>query len=212
MVYEIPYQVNKSKIIEKISDFIDEKKFNYLETIQDESTEDIRIILTPKNRTFKSEVIMEDLFKNTDLETRFSINLNAIDDKLEPKIFNLKNSLSSFLDHRFIVLKRRSKFRLLKTENRIEILRGFIIVFSHLNQVIKILRTETEPEKRLIKHFKINKRQAEAILGMRLRQLKKLEEEQIKDEHKELLANKKMLELILKSKVKQIFFQFIYIF
>ena len=147
---------------------------------------------------------MEDLFKNTDFETRFSINFNAINNKLEPKVFNLKESLTSFIDHRFIVLKRRSKFRLLKTENRIEILKGFLIVFSHLNQVIKIIRTEIDPEKKLIKQFKINKRQAEAILGMRLRQLKKLEEKQIKDEYKELLLNKKMLELILKSRAKQV--------
>tara|TARA_B110001454_G_scaffold217598_1_gene243337 strand:+ start:484 stop:2691 length:2208 start_codon:yes stop_codon:yes gene_type:complete len=204
VIYEIPYQVNKSRIIEKISDLIDEKKINYLETIQDESTEDIRVVLIPKNRTFKSEVVMEDLFKNTDLEIRFSINLNAINSKLEPKVFNLKDTLKSFLDHRFAVLKRRSKFRLIKTENRIEILKGFLIVFSHLNQVIKIIRTDNQPEKKLMKTFKINHRQADAILAMRLRQLKKLEENHIKDEHKNLLINKKELELILRSKSKQI--------
>ena len=203
VINEIPYQVNKSKIIEKISEMIDDKKINYLETIQDESTEDIRIVLIPKNRTFKPNVVMEDLFKNTDLEIRYSINLNAISSKLEPKIFSLKESLLSFLNHRYDVLKRRSKFRLLKAKNRIEILKGFLIVFAYLNQVIKIIRTEDNPEKKLMQKFKINQRQAEAILAMRLRQLKKLEEKQIKDEHKELLATKKELELILRSKTKQ---------
>tara|TARA_B110000003_G_scaffold196981_1_gene195634 strand:- start:1189 stop:3414 length:2226 start_codon:yes stop_codon:yes gene_type:complete len=203
VVNEIPYQVNKSKIIEKISEMIDDKKINYLETIQDESTEDIRIVLIPKNRSFKPNVVMEDLFKNTDLEIRYSINLNAISSKLEPKIFSLKDSLLSFLNHRYDVLKRRSKFRLLKAQNRIEILKGFLIVFAYLNQVIKIIRTEDNPEKKLMQKFKINKRQAEAILAMRLRQLKKLEEKQIKEEHKELLATKKELELILRSKTKQ---------
>ena len=203
IINEIPYQVNKSKIIEKISEMIDEKKINYLETIQDESTEDIRIVLIPKNRTFKSDVVMEDLFKNTDLEIRYSINLNAISSKLEPKVFSLKDSLISFLNHRYNVLKRRSKFRLTKAQNRIEILKGFLIVFSHLNQVIKIIRSSDNPEKELMKTFKINQRQAEAILAMRLRQLKKLEEKQIKEEHKELLSIKKELELILRSKIKQ---------
>ena len=146
---------------------------------------------------------MEDLFKNTDLEIRYSINLNAISSKLEPKVFSLKDSLISFLNHRYNVLKRRSKFRLTKAQNRIEILKGFLIVFSHLNQVIKIIRSSDNPEKELMKIFKINQRQAEAILAMRLRQLKKLEERQIKEEHKELLSIKKELELILRSKIKQ---------
>ena len=130
VVNEIPYQVNKSKIIEKISEMIDDKKINYLETIQDESTEDIRIVLIPKNRSFKPNVVMEDLFKNTDLEIRYSINLNAISSKLEPKIFSLKDSLLSFLNHRYDVLKRRTKFRLLKAQNRIEILKGCLLYTS----------------------------------------------------------------------------------
>ena len=147
IVYEIPYQVNKSRIIEKISDLIDAKKANYLEAIQDESAEDIRIVLIPKNRTFKPEVIFEDLCKNSDLEIRFAINFNAINSKLEPKLFSLKESLSSFISHRYDVLKRRTKFRLQQTERRIEILKGFLIVFSNLNRVIKIIRTENDPEK-----------------------------------------------------------------
>ena len=203
IVYEIPYQVNKSRIIEKISDLIDAKKANYLEAIQDESAEDIRIVLIPKNRTFKPEVIFEDLCKNSDLETRFAINFNAINSKLEPKLFSLKESLSSFISHRYDVLKRRTKFRLQQTERRIEILKGFLIVFSNLNRVIKIIRTENDPEKKLIKTFRINKRQAEAILAMRLRQLKKLEEKEMKSEHKELTEYKKELNSILKSKSKQ---------
>ena len=203
VVYEIPYQVNKSRIIEKVSELIDAKKVNYLETIQDESAEDIRIVIIPKNRSFKAEVIMEDLFKNTDLESRFSINLNAINSKLEPKLFSLKDTLKSFIDHRYNILKRRSKYRLNKTESRIEILKGFLIVYSNLNRIIKIIRTESDPEKKLIKTFRLNKRQAEAVLSMRLRQLKKLEEKEIKSEYKDLQIYKKELNLILRSKNKQ---------
>ena len=126
---------------------IDAKKANYLEAIQDESAEDIRIVLIPKNRTFKPEVIFEDLCKNSDLEIRFAINFNAINSKLEPKLFSLKESLSSFISHRYDVLKRRTKFRLQQTERRIEILKGFLIVFSNLNRVIKIIRTENDLKK-----------------------------------------------------------------
>ena len=204
LIYEIPYQVNKSKIIERVSELIDLRKINYLETIQDESAEDIRIILIPKNRTFKPEVIMEDLYKNTDLESRFAINFNAINHKLEPKLFSLKDTLKSFIDHRYTIIKRRSKYRLYKTESRIEILKGFLIVYSNLNRVIKIIRTENDPDKKLMKIFRLNKRQVEAILAMRLRQLKKLEEKEIKSENKGLLAYKKELIQILRSKNKQI--------
>ena len=203
VVNEIPYQVNKSRIIEKVSELIDTKKINYLETIQDESAEDIRIVIIPKNRTFKAEVIMEDLFKNTDLETRFSINLNAINSKLEPRLFSLKDTLKSFIDHRYNILKRRSKYRLKQTESRIELLKGFLIVYANLNKIIKIIRTDSDPEKKLMKIFKLNKRQAEAVLSMRLRHLKKLEEKEIKSEYKDLQIYKKELNLILRSKTKQ---------
>ena len=203
VVNEIPYQVNKSRIIEKVSELIDTKKINYLETIQDESAEDIRIVIIPKNRTFKAEVIMEDLFKNTDLESRFSINLNAINSKLEPRLFSLKDTLKSFIDHRYNILKRRSKYRLKQTESRIELLKGFLIVYANLNKIIKIIRTDSDPEKKLMKTFKLNKRQTEAVLSMRLRQLKKLEEKEIKSEYKDLQVYKKELNLILRSKSKQ---------
>ena len=203
VIYEIPYQVNKSRIIEKVSELIDTKKINYLETIQDESAEDIRIVIIPKNRTFKPEVVMEDLCKNTDLESRFSINLNAINSKLEPKLFTLKDTLKSFIDHRYNILKRRSKYRLKQTESRIELLKGFLIVYANLNRIIKIIRTDPDPEKKLMKTFRLNKRQAEAVLSMRLRQLKKLEEKEIKSEYKDLLIYKKELNLILRSKSKQ---------
>ena len=203
VVNEIPYQVNKSRIIEKVSELIDTKKINYLETIQDESAEDIRIVIIPKNRTFKAEVIMEDLFKNTDLESRFSINLNAINSKLEPRLFSLKDTLKSFIDHRYNILKRRSKYRLKQTESRIELLKGFLIVYANLNKIIKIIRTNPDPEKKLMKTFKLNKRQSEAVLSMRLRQLKKLEEKEIKSEYKDLQIYKKELNFILRSKTKQ---------
>jgi topoisomerase-4 subunit A len=203
VISEIPYQVNKSRIIEKISELIDTKKINYLETIQDESAEDIRIVLLPKTRSIKSTVIMEDIFKSTDLEIRFSINMNAIDSKFEPKLFNLKEILNSFIGHRYEILKRRTKYRLSQTENRIEILKGFLTVFKNLDKIIKIIRTDSDPEKKLIATFKFTKRQVEAVLAMRLRQLKKLEEKEINREYQELVDYRKDLNLILKSKVKQ---------
>ena len=203
VITEIPYQVNKSRIIEKISELIDNKKINYLETIQDESAEDIRIVLLPKTRNIKANVIIEDICKVSDLETRFSINMNAINAKFEPKLFNLKEILNSFIGHRFEILKRRTNYRLAQTENRIEILNGFLIVYKNLEKIIKIIRTDNDPEKKLITAFKFTKRQVEAVLAMRLRQLKKLEEKDIKLEYQELVDYLKELNLILKSKIKQ---------
>jgi len=203
VITEIPYQVNKSRIIEKVSELIDNKKINYLENIQDESAEDIRIVLLPKTRSIKADVIIEDICKVSDLETRFSINMNAINAKFEPKLFNLKDILNSFIGHRFEILKRRTKYRLVQTENRIEILKGFLIVYKNLDKIIKIIRTENDPEKKLISIFKFTKKQVEAVLAMRLRQLKKLEEKDINLEYQELVDYRKGLNLILKSKAKQ---------
>ena len=203
VITEIPYQVNKSRIIEKISELIDNKKINYLETIQDESAEDIRIVLLPKTRNINANVIIEDICKVSDLETRFSINMNAINAKFEPKLFNLKDILNSFIGHRYEILKRRTKYRLLQAENRIEILKGFLIVYKNLDKIIKIIRTDNNPEKKLITTFRFTKRQVEAVLAMRLRQLKKLEEKDIKLEYQELSNYRKELILILKSKTKQ---------
>ena len=203
VITEIPYQVNKSRIIEKISELIDNKKINYLETIQDESAEDIRIVLLPKTRNINANVIIEDICKVSDLETRFSINMNAINAKFEPKLFNLKDILNSFIGHRYEILKRRTKYRLLQAENRIEILKGFLIVYKNLDKIIKIIRTDKDPEKKLITTFRFTKRQVEAVLAMRLRQLKKLEEKDIKLEYQELSNYRKELILILKSKTKQ---------
>ena len=203
VITEIPYQVNKSRIIEKISELIDNKKINYLETIQDESAEDIRIVLLPKTRNINVNVIIEDICKVSDLETRFSINMNAINAKFEPKLFNLKDILNSFIGHRYEILKRRTKYRLLQAENRIEILKGFLIVYKNLDKIIKIIRTDNDPEKKLITTFRFTKRQVEAVLAMRLRQLKKLEEKDIKLEYQELSNYRKELILILKSKTKQ---------
>ena len=203
VITEIPYQVNKSRIIEKISELIDNKKINYLETIQDESAEDIRIVLLPKTRNINANVIIEDICKVSDLETRFSINMNAINAKFEPKLFNLKDILNSFIGHRYEILKRRTKYRLLQAENRIEILKGFLIVYKNLDKIIKIIRTDNDPEKKLITTFRFTKRQVEAVLAMRLRQLKKLEEKDLKLEYQELSNYRKELILILKSKTKQ---------
>ena len=203
VITEIPYQVNKSRIIEKISELIENKKINYLENIQDESAEDIRIVLLPKTRNIEANVIIEDICKVSDLETRFAINMNAINSKFEPKLFNLKEILYSFILHRYEILKNRTKYRLVQTENRIEILQGFIIVFKNLEKIIKMIRTSDDPEKKLTKTFKFTKRQVEAVLAMRLRQLRKLEEKDIKHEYQELVNYRKELNLILKSKAKQ---------
>lgn len=187
VVTEIPYLVQKSNMIEKIADLLNNKKLPLLDDIRDESAEDIRLVLVPKSGNVDPEILMESLFKNSDLETRFSLNMNVLDKNHTPRVMNLKEVLQAFLDHRHEVLVRRSQYRLGKIEARVEILDGYLVAYLNLDKVIHIIRTEDEPKQVLIKTFKLSEVQADAILNMRLRNLRKLEEMEIKGERDGLL-------------------------
>ena len=182
IVTEIPYQIQKSRLLEKIAELMDNKVLPMLSDVRDESAEDIRLVLEPKSRNLSPEMVMETLFKKTDLESRVPLNLNVIDDKNIPGVKSLKEVLQSWLDHRQIILQRKSKFRLGQIENRINILNGYIIVYLNLDKVIEIIREEDKPKEVLISYFSINEIQANAILDMRLRSLRKLEEIELKKE------------------------------
>jgi len=202
VITEIPYQVQKSKLMEKIADLYKDKKLPLVGGIRDESTEDIRIIIEPKNRSCDSDAIMESLYKQSDLETRFHINMNVLNSKNIPVVMSLKIVLSEFLDHRKIVVVRRSKFRLSKINHRLEILLGLQIVYHNLDEIIRIIREEDDPKDFMIKKFEITDMQAEAILNMRLRSLRKLEEQELKAEYDKLLEEKAELELIISDEKK----------
>ncbi|WP_417317625.1 DNA topoisomerase IV subunit A [Emcibacter sp.] len=203
VVTEIPYQVQKSKLIEKIADLIYEKKLPILADVRDESSDDIRIVLEPKSRTVEAEVLMESLFRLTELETRFPLNMNVLDKGTSPRVMNLREVLQCFLDHRLEVLLRGSRHRLGKIEHRLEILGGYLVAYLNLDEVIRIIREEDEPKKELMKTFELTDVQAEAILNMRLRSLRKLEEMEIRREYAELEAEKNELEELLASEEKQ---------
>ena len=198
VVNEIPYQVNKGKLIEKIAQLIIDKKIPILDDIRDESDESIRLILVPRNRDVDPEQLMEALFSLSDLETRFSVNLNAINNNI-PKVHNLRDLLLAWIDHRRDVLIRRSTFKLNQIKTRMEILSGYLIVYVNLDEVIKIIREEDEPKIKLKKKFDLNENQANSILNMRLRSLRKLEELKIKEEYDSLKIEKSILGKLIKS-------------
>ncbi|GHF29631.1 DNA topoisomerase 4 subunit A [Kordiimonas sediminis] len=186
VITEIPYQVQKSKLIERIADLVSDKKLPILADVRDESTDIMRIVLEPKNRTVDPNMLMESLFKLTDLESRFSMNLNVIALDGKPRVLSLKEMLDSFLDHQIDVLVRRSKFKLAKIERRLEILAGYLIAYLNLDEVIRIIREEDDAKAVMMEKFKLTEVQVEAILNMRLRALRKLEELEIRREHSEL--------------------------
>ncbi len=188
VVSEIPYQVQKSRLIEKAAEILEARKLPLLVDIRDESDDRLRIVLEPKNRTVEPEMLMEQMFRQTDMETRFGLNMNVLDSEGCPRVMNLRECLQAFLDHRHVVLARRSSYRLKKIENRLEILNGFLIAYLNLDEVIRIIREEDEAKPSLIEAFGLNEIQAEAILNMRLRQLRKLEEIGIRKEHDSLTA------------------------
>ena len=202
-ITEIPYQVQKAKLIERIAALMDEKKLPFLADIRDESTDDLRIVLEPKSRTVDAEQLMEQLFRQTDLEIRFSINMNVLDADGIPKVLDLRAVLQAYLDHRQVVLVRRSKHRMAQIVHRLEMLDGYLIAYLNLDAVIKIIRTEDEPKPKLMKRFNLSDVQAEGILNMRLRSLRKLEEFEIKTEHKNLSDEKKELSALLKDEDKR---------
>ena len=191
VVTEIPYQVQKSKLIERIAEMLEQKQLPLLDDIHDESAEDIRIVLTPKSRTVDPEILMEQLFRASDLEARIPLNMNVLDKGLVPKVMSLKDVLAAFAAHRREVLERRSAFRLEKIAGRLEVLEGYLAVFLNLDKVIKIIRNEDEPKPKLMKAFSLTEVQAEAILNMRLRALRKLEEMEIRREHEALTKERK---------------------
>jgi len=199
VITEIPYQVIKSRLIEKIAELIVNKKLPFLDDITDESAEDVRIVLTPKNKTIEPELLMAQLYKNTDLETRFSLNMNVLDRGLTPRVMNLKEVLQAFIDHRQDVLLRRSRHRLTQIDHRLEVLGGLLVAYLNIDEVIKIIREEDDPKAVMMKRFKLSDVQVEAILNMRLRSLRKLEEIEIRREDKELRAEKAELEKLIAS-------------
>ncbi|MGV8995881.1 MAG: DNA topoisomerase IV subunit A [Parvibaculaceae bacterium] len=199
IVTEIPYQVQKSKLVEKLAELLMAKKLPLLEDVRDESSEDIRLVLVPKAKTVDAEHLMESIFRTSDLENRFSLNMNVLSAGQVPQVMSLRDVLRAWLDHRKDVLVRRSNFRLEKIAKRLEVLEGYLIAYLNLDEVIRIIREEDEPKKDLIRTFKLTDNQAEAILNMRLRSLRKLEEMEIRGEHKDLTAEQKALKALLKS-------------
>lgn len=204
VVTEIPFQVPKSRLIEKIADLINAKKLSgVLADILDESAEDIRIVLEPRSRTVDAEVLMESLFKLTDLEVRVPLNMNALDGGVTPRVMSLREMLKAFLDHRVEVVVRRAKYRQERIDRRLEVLGGYMVVYLNLDEVIAIIREEDEPRPILMKRFKLNEAQAEAILNMRLRSLRRLEEDGIKTEQAALEEERGELVKLIDSKQRQ---------
>ncbi len=202
-ITEIPYQVQKSRLIEKIAELLIAKKIPLLEDIRDESAEDVRIVLEPKSRAVDPDVLMESLFKLTELESRISLNMNVLSAGVTPKVMNLREVLHEWLHHRREVLQRRSRNRLGIIERRLEVLSGFLIAYLNLDEVIRIVRYEDHPKAELIKAFEITDIQADAILNLRLRALNKLEEVEIRREFDDLTAEKDAIEALLASEDKQ---------
>ena len=202
VITEIPYQVQKSRLIEKIAELFKEKKLLLLGNIRDESAEEIRMVLEPKNRSIDPEMLMESLFKITDLETRFNMNLNVLDAQGAPRVMNIKEILLAFLEHRLDVLVRRTNFRLGKIAHRLEVLGGLLIAYLNIDEVIRIIREEDEPKPVMMKKWKLTDIQVESILNMRLRSLRKLEEFEIRGEHDALSKEQKELQSLLKSPEK----------
>jgi topoisomerase-4 subunit A len=204
VVTEIPYQVQKSKLIEKIADLINSRKLSaLLADVRDESTDQVRIVLEPRSRTVDANVLMESLFKLSDLETRVSLNLNVLDRHQIPRVMSLKEALQAFLEHRIEVLLRRSRFRLKNIERRMEILRGYMVVYLNLDEIIAIIRREDEPKPALMAQFDLTENQADAILNMRLRSLRKLEEEGIIKEYNGLEQEQADLTALIDSPARQ---------
>ena len=203
VVTEIPYQVQKSRLIEKIAELLQARKLPLLADVRDESAEDVRIVFEPKARTVDPELLMESLFRTTDLESRISLNMNVLSGGKVPKVMSLKDVLAEWLGHRREVLQRRTAHRLAAIERRLEVLAGYIVAFLNLDEVIRIIREEDEPKAELMRAFELTDVQAEAVLNLRLRQLRKLEEMELRREHEALSEEKAEKEAILASEARQ---------
>ncbi|MBN9450412.1 MAG: DNA topoisomerase IV subunit A [Bosea sp.] len=203
VVTEIPYMVSKGRLIEKIAELLNDKKLPLVADLRDESAEDIRIVIEPRARNVDPNLMMESLFRLSELEARISMNMNVLTGGLVPRVLGLAEALRAWLDHRREVLQRRSRFRLGQIDKRLEILRGLLIVYLDLDRVIKIIREEDEPKIELMKVFDLTEVQANAILDTRLRALRKLEEMQLKTELDELTKEKEQIETLLGSEATQ---------
>ena len=199
VVTEIPYQVAKSRLIEQIAELLEQKKLPLLADVRDESTDVVRVVLEPKTRAVDPAMLMETLFRATPLESRIPLNMNVLAADRTPRVMGLKEVLRHWLDHREVVLVRRSQHRLAAIERRLEILDGYLAVYLNLDEVIRIVREEDHPKEALIRTFSLTEVQAEAVLNMRLRALRKLEEMEIRREHKKLTAEGKTLQRLLSS-------------
>src|ERR671910_1456718 len=191
VITEIPWLVQKSRLVEKIAELLNEKKLPLVGDVRDESAEDVRLVIEPKSRAVDPALMMESLFRLTELESKISLNLNVLIKGKIPRVVGLAECLREWLDHLRDVLVRRSNYRKTQIENRLEILGGYLIAYLNIDKVIKIIRTEDEPKPVLIKTFKLTDVQADAILNMRLRSLRKLEEMEIRTEDKDLRVEKK---------------------
>ncbi|ARQ09618.1 DNA topoisomerase IV subunit A [Rhizobium etli] len=203
IITEIPFQVQKSRLIEKIAELLIARKLPLLEDIRDESAEDIRIVLVPKSRSVDPTILMESMFKLTELESRFPLNMNVLSMGRIPKVMALNEVLKEWLDHRREVLQRRSRFRLAAIDKRLEILGGLLIAYLNIDEVIRIIREEDEPKPVMMARWDLTDNQVEAILNMRLRALRKLEEFEIRKEFDELTKEKSEIEALLASDDKQ---------
>ena len=203
VVTEIPYQVQKARLVERIAELLQAKKLPLLADVRDESTDIVRLILEPKSRSVDPVLLMESMFKLTELETRFPLNMNVLSSGQVPNVVSLRQALREWLDHRQVVLVRRAKFRAAKIDHRLEVLEGYLIVYLNLDKVIKIIREKDEPKPALMKAFSLTDVQAEAILNMRLRSLRKLEEMELRREHDALTKERKELKGLLGSNDKQ---------
>ncbi|HEY6993303.1 MAG TPA: DNA topoisomerase IV subunit A [Xanthobacteraceae bacterium] len=203
VVTEIPWLVQKGRLVEKLAELVNDKKLPLVAGVRDESAEDIRLVIEPRSRAVDAELLMESLFKLTELESRIPLNMNVLVRGRIPKVVGLAEALSEWLAHRREVLLRRSRFRLTQIEHRLEVLGGYLVAYLNLDRVIKIIRNEDEPKPVLIRTFKLSDVQADAILNMRLRNLRKLEEMEIKREDKELRAERKALKELIGSEQQQ---------
>jgi len=203
VVTEIPWQVQKMRLVERIAELINERKLPLLADMRDESAEDVRLVFEPRSRAVDPALLMESLFKLTELETRVPLNMNVLLRGRIPKVVGLAEALGEWLTHRRDVLLRRSRHRLAEIEHRLEVLSGYLVAYLNLDKVIKIIRKEDEPKPVLMKTFKLSDVQADAILNMRLRNLRRLEEMEIRQEDKMLRAEKKSIEDLLRSEKQQ---------
>ncbi|MBY3098009.1 DNA topoisomerase IV subunit A [Rhizobium laguerreae] len=203
VITEIPFQVQKSRLIEKIAELLIARKLPLLEDIRDESAEDIRVVLVPKTRSVDPTILMESMFKLTELESRFPLNMNVLSMGRIPRVMALNEVLKEWLDHRREVLQRRSRFRLAAIDRRLEILSGLLVAYLNIDEVIRIIREEDEPKPVMMARWDLTDNQVEAILNMRLRALRKLEEFEIRKEFDELTKEKGEIEALLSSDDKQ---------